>query len=61
MGSLLITLAWVLGTIAAIVVWRRLFPAPMPAWFDAINTWYRRRAEPWQSYGACSSPEASWP
>jgi ubiquinone/menaquinone biosynthesis C-methylase UbiE len=34
------------GTVAAIVVWRRLFPGPMPAWFDPINTWYRSRAFP---------------
>jgi len=42
----LITLASVVGTVAAIVVWRRLFPSPMPAWFDPINTWYRNRAFP---------------
>jgi len=44
--TILITLASVVGTVAAIVVWRRLFPAPMPAWFDPINTWYRNRALP---------------
>ena len=44
--TLLITLASVACTIVGIVVWRRLFPAPMPAWFDPINTWYRNRAFP---------------
>lgn len=46
MDTVLITLASVVGTVAAIVVWRRLFPSPMPAWFDPINTWYRNRAFP---------------
>jgi ubiquinone/menaquinone biosynthesis C-methylase UbiE len=46
MSAILITLGSIAGTIVAIVVWRRLFPAPMPAWFDPINTWYRKRAFP---------------
>ena len=46
MGTVLIALASLVGTVVAIVVWRRLFPAPMPAWFDPINTWYRNRAFP---------------
>ena len=46
MTMILIALASVVGTVAAIVVWRRLFPAPMPAWFDPINTWYRNHAFP---------------
>jgi len=46
MDTVLITFAWVVGTVVAVVVWRRLVPAPMPAWFDPINTWYRNRAFP---------------
>lgn len=46
MRTVLIALASLVGTVVAIVVWRRLFPAPMPAWFDPINTWYRNRAFP---------------
>ena len=44
--TILVTLASIACTIIGIVVWRRLFPAPMPAWFDPINTWYRNRAFP---------------
>src|SRR5262249_46387942 len=44
MKAIAISLAWVVGTVVAIVVWRRLFPAPMPGWFDPLNTWYRNRA-----------------
>ena len=44
MRMLLITLAWVIGTLLAIVVWRRLVPAPMPRVFDFIlNTKFRKR------------------
>ncbi len=46
MTTILIAVASLVGTVAAIVVWRRLSPAPMPAWFDPINTWYRNRAFP---------------
>jgi ubiquinone/menaquinone biosynthesis C-methylase UbiE len=46
METIFITLACVGGTVAAVVVWRRLFPSPMPAWFDPINTWYRNSAFP---------------
>jgi ubiquinone/menaquinone biosynthesis C-methylase UbiE len=46
MRAILIGLASVVGIVVAIVVWRRIFPAPMPSWFDPINTWYRDRAFP---------------
>ena len=46
MTTILIALASVVGTVAGIVVWRRLFPTPMPPWFDPINTWYRNRVFP---------------
>ena len=41
---ILVSLAWTIGTLAAIVVWRRVFAAPMPRVFDPIlNTSFRRR------------------
>lgn len=46
MTTLLITAACTVGTVVAVVVWRRIYPAPMPAWFDSLNTWYRNRTLP---------------
>jgi SAM-dependent methyltransferase len=44
MTSALVALAWTIGTFAAVVVWRRLVPAPMPRLFDfTLDTPYRRR------------------
>jgi SAM-dependent methyltransferase len=41
---LLTALAWSVGILVAVVVWRRLFAAPMPAIFDAtLDTSFRRR------------------
>src|SRR4029450_6838370 len=44
MRTVLIPLAWIVGTLLAIIAWRRLMPAPMPRIFDFIlNTKFRRR------------------
>jgi len=44
MRAVLISLAWTVGTLVAIIAWRRLVPAPMPRVFDFIlNTKFRRR------------------
>jgi ubiquinone/menaquinone biosynthesis C-methylase UbiE len=41
---LLTALAWSVGVLVAVIVWRRLFAAPMPAIFDAtLDTSFRRR------------------
>ena len=41
---LLAALGWSVGILVAVVVWRRLFAAPMPAVFDAtLDTTFRRR------------------
>ncbi len=41
---LLTALAWTIGIFAAVIVWRRLFAAPMPPIFDAtLNSSFRRR------------------
>ena len=44
MKTVLISLGWTVATLVAIVVWRRVVPAPMPRVFDFIlNTKFRRR------------------
>ncbi len=44
MRAVLISLAWTAGVLLAIVVWRRLVPAPMPRVFDfLLRTKLRRR------------------
>lgn len=41
---LLVALAWSAGILLAVILWRRLFAAPMPPIFDAtLNTAFRRR------------------
>jgi hypothetical protein len=44
MRTVLISAAWTVATLVAIVAWRRLVPAPMPRIFDFIlRTKFRRR------------------
>lgn len=44
MRIVLVSLGWTAATLLAIIVWRRLVPAPMPRLFDFIlNTKFRRR------------------
>jgi ubiquinone/menaquinone biosynthesis C-methylase UbiE len=44
MRTVLIALAWTAGILLGTIVWRRLFPAPMPRVFDFIlRTKFRRR------------------
>ena len=42
---IVVSLAWTVGMLTAIVAWRRVFAAPMPRVFDPIlNTSFRRRS-----------------
>lgn len=44
MSYILVWAAWSVGIFIAVVIWRRIFPAPMPGLFDpTLDTSYRRR------------------